>query len=185
MIRIKPLLLLCILLGWAHAIYAQEKIFSAERFTSIEYLSFEKVRLIFDVRPRQPIAAMDLDAYMAAASVHFGLDGTSDRVITSARLEWGELPPIYLADSAFTDLHLPVIASIEQKGSNLLVAISGGDAGSAYRAIIEIAPYGVVSRRVHNRISGHEQITTYSYPPSITDARMNALKKIRDKHLPK
>jgi hypothetical protein len=170
---------------FVQSIYAQEVRFGAERFTSIDYVSFEKVRLTFDVRPRQLIAIKDFDAYMAAASVHFGLDGQNDRVITSARLEWGGLPSIYLAESAFIDLHLPSIAVIEQKGSNLLIAISGGDAGSAYRASIEIAPYGVISRRVHNRISGHEQITTYFYPPSIVDARIGELKKIREKKIPK
>ena len=164
---------------------AQEVRFGTERFTSIEYLSIEKVRLTFDIRPRQPIASKEFDAYMAGAFVHFGLDGTSDRVITSARLEWGGLPPIYLAESAFVDLHLPVVASVEQKGSNLLVAISGGDAGSGYRASIEVAPYGVVSRRVHNRVSGYEQITMFSYPAYFIESTMNDLKKIREKKLPK
>ena len=179
------LLLAFFLVVLVQPVDAQEARFGAKRFTSIEYISFEKVKFTFDVRQRQPIADKEFDAYMAGAFVHFGLDGTSDRVITSARLEWGGLPPMYLAESAFADLHLPVVASVEQKGSNLLLAISGGDAGSSYRASIEIAPYGVVSRRVHNRISGYEQTTTFSYPAYFIEATMGDLRKIREKKLPK
>lgn len=172
------LVLFCIFLN--HEIYAEEVKFGPARFTSIEHRSFEKVRLTFDVRSRQPIATEDFDAYLASASVYFGLDGQNDLVITSARLEWAGLTPIFLAESAFTDLHLPSYVKVEQKGSNLLVSITGGDAGSGYRAVIEVASYGVVSRRVHNRITGYEQVTSYVNPTSVIEARTLDLKKIRE-----
>jgi hypothetical protein len=161
-------------------IYAEEVRFASARFTSIEHRSFEKIRLTFDVRPRQPISTKDFETYLTSASVYFGLDGQNDPVITSARLEWGGLAPIFLAESAFIDLHLPTHVNVAQKGGNLLVSVSGGDAGSGYIAVIEVAPYGVVSRRVHNRISGFEQLTSYSYPPSVIESRIYELKKIRE-----
>jgi hypothetical protein len=165
--------------------FAEDVQFSDTRITTIEHRSFEKVKLIFDVRPRQTISEKEFDAYMGTAVVFFALGTAEERAISSVQLEWGGMPPIYLAESAFVDLHSPSVTRITQKGIFRLLTIEGGDAGSSYVATLEIAPYGVVSRRVFNRISGYEQVTTYTHPASSIDFVMKSLEEIRKKKFQK
>jgi hypothetical protein len=100
------------------------------------------------------------------SSYPFGIGSIEDFYIRQIQFKRDSIPIRTLALSAFSDLFNPAKVRLQNKGSNMLLIIEGGDAAFSYIAELEIAPYGVLVRNVKNRISGYEEITHYRYPDS-------------------
>ena len=129
------------------------------------------VPVIFNIETRQRAAMKPSEFYFFRTPwISFGATTLDDSVIARIRVQWENLPITYLATSAVSDLFDPISVATLLKGQHLLMIIDGGDASSSYQAELEIAPYGVVARRVFHRLSGYQETSVYSFPKEYVEA---------------
>jgi hypothetical protein len=129
------------------------------------------VPITFSIETRQRAAMKQSEFELFRDSGYpFGATTLDDSVIANIRVQWGTLPVTYLATSAVSDLFNSTSVAILLKGQHLLMIIDGGDASSSYQAELEIAPHGVVARRVFHRLSGYQETSVYSFPKEYVEA---------------
>jgi hypothetical protein len=143
------------------------------------------VPVIFNIETRQRAAMRQSEFELFRDSGYpFGATTLDDSVIANIRVQWGNLPITYLATSAVSDLFNPTSVAILLKGQHLLMIIDGGDASSSYQAELEIAPYGVVARRVFHRLSGYQETSIYSFPSEYVEAvSRDAKRNVNEEHV--
>jgi hypothetical protein len=115
------------------------------------------------LQKRKKLSKNEFDQ-LADSGYPFGLGTVDDYYVREINFKRNNGAPQTAALSSFADLFNPVLAKMQSKGENVLLTIEGGDAAFSYVAELEIAPYGVLTRRVRNRISGYEENTAYTYP---------------------
>jgi hypothetical protein len=132
---------------------------------NINIVKEEKLRLeIITVAAVRP-DAKDENAYLQSLGTLFGREEVPDTVISGIRVKWYGIADYMISSSASADLYSPNRASLKRKGKRVVLKIVGGDGSSGYEAEIELAPYGVLARRVFHRTSGYVEKTDYQHTP--------------------
>lgn len=120
-----------------------------------------RFEIVTTVAPK--IEATDSNAFLQAIGRLFGREDEADSVIAGIRMTWGDHAPTMLSLSATADLYSPTSVKVANRGNNIVLSIRGGDGSGGYFAELEIAPYGMIERRVRHRISGYEEVTKYQH----------------------
>jgi hypothetical protein len=148
--------------------------------TELKYtLAKTDVRLEFVVRNAVKDDPKDANAYAQSIGKLFGRDDEVETVVSAIRVEWGSIAPYILSGSAFADLYRPNTAKLTKKNDNLVLEIIGGDGVVGYEVQLEMAPYGIVERRIHNRVSGYQEVTKYQHTEKSIQYVLDQLKKVK------
>jgi hypothetical protein len=148
--------------------------------TELKYtLAKIDVRLEFVVRDAVKDDRKDADAYVQSIGKLFGRDDEVETVVSAIRVEWGSIAPYMLSGSAFSDLHHPNTAKLVKKNNQLVLEITGGDGAVGYVAQLDIAPYGIVERRIRHRVSGYQEVTRYLHTEKSIQYVLHQLKNVK------
>ena len=181
-LRILRSIIVCIGLSWTLGAAGKPFTVKAAGITKLAFGDRWPSDIVIEIETKtQTITDAEEEIYDRARTYHFGI-GKSNVVITSMKLTWGPLPPEYLVASAFADLRNPVKIEMDFKGASiLLLNISGGSESGLYRAMLEIAPHGVIKRSVYSKKTGYEETALYTHPPYIVEYVRNELKDLMEK----
>lgn len=132
--------------------------------TIINFALDEKtnVQFVIITKATNPAASQDSNAYLHSIGLLFGREDRAETVIDGISVQWGHIPPSILSLSASADLYDASNVVIKKQGSNLILRIRGGDGCCGYTAELEIAPHGVIERRVRQTY-GFEETTKYRH----------------------